>query len=92
MFLLVTLAAASVILSIACGGDDSGGSSSGSDAASSSKPTARPGASKNETWAAGLCVAVSRRSAPGSRESPDPERREEKHNIPVRIDEISHLI
>jgi len=63
LLLLSAFAATAVLVSAACGGDDSGGdkgggSPSGSDAPSSSRPTARPGATKNEKWAAGLCVAV----------------------------------
>ena len=58
LLLMMALAATAVLLAVACGDDDSGGSPSKSDSASSSRPTARPGASKNEKWAAGLCVAV----------------------------------
>ncbi len=58
-FLIAFLAAVAVLLSGGCGDDDSAAGSSSPSATSSSKQTARPGASKNEKWASGLCVAVS---------------------------------
>jgi hypothetical protein len=63
--LLLTLASVTLLL-VACGGDDDNssgsdsgaGPTSGSSTTTSAKATTKPGATKNEKWVQGLCVAV----------------------------------